>query len=155
MSNSGNPPTVTLKQNAFANLVAGGESYTQAYIKAYGEDDLTSSVAKNLGSRLMRKPHVKARVEELRLERIVADQKDERVTKEWTITKLKAMVDNENTSDAVRVRALEVIAKSQKLFSDNTMVTVEHRSSAEIEKELREKLKLYLGEDLDDITLVS
>jgi hypothetical protein len=39
------------------------------------------------------------------------------------------------------VRALEILAKTEKLFDDSTNVTVVHRSAEDVEKELREKLE--------------
>ena len=45
-----------------------------------------------------------------------------------------------------RVRALEILAKTEKLFDDSTSVNIVHRSSDEIYKELQEALS---GFDLD------
>jgi hypothetical protein len=40
----------------------------------------------------------------------------------------------------VRVRALEILAKTEKLFDDSTSVNIVHRNSEEIYKELQEAL---------------
>jgi len=39
------------------------------------------------------------------------------------------------------VRALEILAKTEKLFDDSTNVTVVHRSAEDVEKELAERLQ--------------
>jgi len=40
---------------------------------------------------------------------------------------------------------LEILAKIRGLFDDSTQVTVEHRSSVEVRKELEEKLSVILS----------
>ena len=147
-----NGRTLTPKQAVFANLVAKGETYTDAYVIAYDHNGSTRQVAQNEGSKMMKKPHIKTRVQELKEQKITAIKDQDALSKEWIISKLKAEASAE---DSVRVRALEILAKTEKLFSDSTTVTVEHRTSDEIEKELKEKLESILGTKDSDITLVS
>ena len=150
-----NGTTITPKQGVFASRVAGGESYTQAYIKAYDYSGSSKQVPMNEGSKLAKKPHVKKRIEDIKSKKTAVKKNQDKLSKEWIIAKLKAEASDEENASSVRVRALEILAKTEKLFSDSTTVTVEHRSSDEIEKELREKLESILGEDKNDITLVS
>lgn len=150
-----NGRTLTPKQAVFASLVAKGETYTEAYIKAYDHNGSTRQVAQNEGSKMMKKPHIKSRVQELKEQKITARKDQEALSKEWIISKLKAEASDDDNASSVRVRALEILAKTEKLFSDNTTVTVEHRTSAEIESELKEKLESILGTGDSDITLVS
>ena len=124
-----NGRTLTPKQAVFANLVAKGETYTDAYVIAYDHNGSTRQVAQN--------------------------EDQDALSKEWIISKLKAEASAEDNASSVRVRALEILAKTEKLFSDSTTVTVEHRTSDEIEKELKEKLESILGTKDSDITLVS
>jgi phage terminase small subunit len=147
--------TLTPKQAVFASLVAKGETYTEAYVKAYDHNGSTRQVAQNEGSKMMKKPHIKTRVQELKEQKITARKDQDALSKEWIISKLKAEASDEDNASSVRVRALEILAKTEKLFSDSTTVTVEHRSSDEIEKELKEKLESILGTKDSDITLVS
>lgn len=150
-----NGRTLTPKQAVFASLVAKGETYTEAYVKAYDHNGSTRQVAQNEGSKMMKKPHIKTRVQELKEQKITARKDQDALSKEWIISKLKAEASDEDNASSVRVRALEILAKTEKLFSDSTTVTVEHRSSDEIEKELKEKLESILGTKDSDITLVS
>ena len=150
-----NGRTLTPKQAVFANLVAKGETYTDAYVIAYDHNGSTRQVAQNEGSKMMKKPHIKTRVQELKEQKITAIKDQDALSKEWIISKLKAEASAEDNASSVRVRALEILAKTEKLFSDSTAVTVEHRTSDEIEKELKEKLESILGTKDSDITLVS
>ena len=67
---------------------------------------------------------------------------------------MKEEADSSTNAASVRVRALEILAKTENLFSDSTTVTVQHRSSEEVEKELKKKLEDLFGKGHGDITLM-
>ena len=107
-----NGRTLTPKQAVFASLVAKGETYTDAYVKAYDHNGSTRQVAQNEGSKMMKKPHIKSRVQELKEQKITARKDQDALSKEWIISKLKAEASDDDTASSVRVRALEILAKT-------------------------------------------
>lgn len=151
---NGKGRSLTPKQAAFVGFVVEGDSYTQAYIKAYNWNGNSKDAARVEASQLMKKPHVKARYDELKSNKSKAKTSQAKLSKEWIISKLKDEADDSSNAASVRVRALEILAKTEKLFSDSTTVTVEHRSSEEVEKELKERLEALLGSGAGDITLI-
>jgi len=148
-----NSETLTPKMAAFAGFVASGKSLVDAYISAYDWKGKSRAAARNESARLAAVPKIKERIEALKADSIIARKAQEEISKTWILDRLKdEAVDDENAS-SVRVRALEILAKSQGLFSDSTSVTIENRSSAEVESELKQKLSALLGET-EAITLV-
>ena len=105
--------TLTTKQSAFCAFVARGETQTDAYIKAY------ETSGNNRKS---------------------ASKEQDKLSKAWIIDSLRAEASDESNAPSVRVRALEILAKTEKLFDDSTSVNIVHRSSDEIYKELQEAL---------------
>ena len=150
-TNSGD--TLTPKMAAYASLVAAGRSQVDAYIEAYDVAPGGSrAAARNEASKVALKPKVQARIKHLREGRATVQADQEALSHQWILSKLKAEAISEDCPPSVRVRALEILAKSQGLFSDAANVTVEARSSSEIERDLKERLNALLGDT--DIALV-
>ena len=145
---------LTPKQAAFVDLVVSGDNQTQAYKKAYNWQGSSKKALGIEASRLMKQPHVKARYNQLKTNTATIKKSQQKLTKEWIISKLKEEADDSSNNASTRVRALEILAKTENLFSDSTTVTVQHRSSEEIEKELKQKLEDLFGVGGGDITLV-
>ena len=146
--------TLTPKMVAFVDFVIRGESMTEAYIKAYNWKGKSRDAVRQEASHLMKKPHVKAHYEQLKSDKSSIKKSHKKLSKEWIITKLRQEADDSSNAPSVRVRALEILAKTENLFSDSTTVTVQHRTSEEIEKELKEKLADLFGEGQSDIPLM-
>jgi len=83
---------------------------------------------------------IKDRIQELKDDSAVAKREQKKLSKAWIIQSLQAEASNEDNAPSVRVRALEILAKTEKLFDDSTSVNIVHRSSDEIYKELQEAL---------------
>ena len=129
------------KQAAFAAFVVEGNSQTDSYIKAYDVDKLSRKACSTEGSKLMKLDKVKARVNQLKADKETAREQHKKISKEWILDKLRAEADDEENNPSVRVRALEILAKTEKLFDDSTNVTVVHRSAEDVEKELAKRLE--------------
>ena len=136
--------TLSQKQSAFCAFVAEGDTQTDAYIKSHDVKKQSRKASANEGSKLMRMDKVKNRVSELKEQRQKARETHKEISKDWILDKLRTEASDEENNASVRVRALEILAKTEKLFDDSTNVTVVHRSAEDVEKELRKKL-----EDLD------
>ena len=153
MTTTSHGSTLTPKQAAYASLVAAGRSQVDAYVAAYDVAPGGSrAAARNEASKVALKPKVQARIKHLREGRATIRADQEALSHQWILDNLRAEAVNTDNAPSVRVRALEIIAKSQGLFSDASSVTVEARSSSEIERDLKERLNSLLGDT--DIALV-
>jgi len=133
--------TLSPKQSAFCAYVAEGETQTDAYIKANDVKKLSRRSASTEGSKLMKLEKVRGRVSEIKKQKEKAKETHKRISKDWILDKLRAEASCDENNPSVRVRALEILAKTEKLFDDSTNVTVVHRSAEEIEKELQARLQ--------------
>ena len=84
---------------------------------------------------------VKNRVRELKEQKLKAKESHREISKDWILDKLRTEASDDENNASVRVRALEILAKTEKLFDDSTNVTVVHRSAEEVEKELQARLQ--------------
>ena len=133
--------TLTAKQSAFCAFIAEGDNQTEAYIKSHDVKKQSRKASANEGSKLMRMEKVRSRVSELKEQRQKAKETHRKISKDWILDKLRTEASDEENNASVRVRALEILAKTEKLFDDSTNVTVVHRSAEEVEKELQARLQ--------------
>ncbi len=146
MTTASNGDTLTPKMAAFASLIASGKSQVDAYCEAYNVGlNGSRAVARNEASVVARKPKVQARIRALKENRKTVQADQEALSKAWILDKLRAEAIDLDNAPSVRVRALEIIAKSAGLFSDAASVTVDARSSSDIERDLKERLNSLLG----------
>lgn len=131
---------VSPKQSAFAGFVADGDSYTEAYRKAYDADKMTDQTVWNASSRLAKNEKVAAYITALKKNDEVATQAHEQLSKEWILQRLQGEAENNKNPAATRVRALELLGKTSGLFDESTHITFENRTPEDVEKELVEKL---------------
>jgi len=133
--------TLTAKQSAFCAFIAEGDNQTEAYIKSHDVKKQSRRASANEGSKLMRMEKVRSRVSELKEQKQKAKETHRKISKDWILDKLRTEASDEDNNASVRVRALEILAKTEKLFDDSTNVTVVHRSAEEVEKELQARLQ--------------
>ena len=133
--------TLTAKQSAFCAFIAEGDNQTEAYIKSHDVKKQSRKASANEGSKLMRMEKVRSRVSELKEQRQKAKETHRKISKDWILDKLRTEASDDENNASVRVRALEILAKTEKLFDDSTNVTVVHRSAEVVEKELQARLQ--------------
>tara|TARA_R100000656_G_scaffold69870_1_gene52485 strand:+ start:270 stop:707 length:438 start_codon:yes stop_codon:yes gene_type:complete len=133
--------TLTAKQSAFCAFIVEGDNQTDAYIKSHDVKKQSRRASANEGSKLMRMEKVRSRVSELKEQKQKAKETHRKIYKDWILDKLRTEASDEENNASVRVRALEILAKTEKLFDDSTNVTVVHRSAEEVEKELQARLQ--------------
>ena len=133
--------TLTPKQAAFCAFIARGESQTDAYIKAYDVKGGSRRSASNEATKLCRMDKIKNRIQDLKDDKAVAKREQKKLSKAWIIQSLQAEASNTDNAPSVRVRALEILAKTEKLFDDSTSVNIVYRNSEEIYRELQEALR--------------
>ena len=133
--------TLTAKQSAFCAFVAEGDNQTDAYIKSHDVKIQSRRASSTEGSKLMKMEKVRGRVRELKEQKLKARETHKEISKDWILDKLRTEASDEDNNASVRVRALEILAKTEKLFDDSTNVTVVHRSAEEVERELQARLQ--------------
>ena len=133
--------TLTAKQSAFCAFVAEGDNQTDAYIKSHDVKTQSRRASSTEGSKLMKMEKVRGRVRELKEQKQKARETHKEISKDWILDKLRTEASDEENNASVRVRALEILDKTEKLFDDSTNVTVVHRSAEEVEKELQARLQ--------------
>ena len=96
-------------------------------------------VALREAHRLQRLPHLAEAIARLREQDSAVQHSTDRLRNEWILQRLQGEATNLRNPAAARVRALEVLARTQGMFKDVRHVEVS-RSPAEIEQELLHKL---------------
>ena len=135
-----NPNGVSPKQSAFAGFVAEGDSYTEAYRKAYDASKMKEQVVWNAASRLAKNAKVMTYITALKKKDATAIEAHDKLSKAWILERLQDEAQNEKNPAATRVRALELLGKTSGLFDESTHITFENRTPEDVEKELLEKL---------------
>jgi hypothetical protein len=135
-----NPNGVSPKQSAFAAFVAEGDSYTDAYRKAYDASNMKDQVVWNASSRLAKNKKVQLHIDALKKRDATAVKAQEKLSKDWVVQRLQDEAQNSKNPAATRVRALELLGKTSGLFEESTHITFENRTPEDVEKELLEKL---------------
>ena len=135
-----NPNGVSPKQSAFAAFVAEGDSYTEAYRKAYDASKMKDQVVWNAASRLAKNKKVVTYITALKKKDATAIEAHDKLSKAWILERLQDEAQSEKNPAATRVRALELLGKTSGLFDESTHITFENRTPEDVEKELLEKL---------------
>ena len=139
------PKGLTPKQSAFAGFVASGLSYSDAYKKAY-ETKGKDATVNVLASRLAKKDHVRQAIDDLKADKKEAKRTHEKLNAKWILERLKSEAMDDSNPPSTRVRALELLGKSEGVFEESSTVVVEHRNPEDIQKELQDKLSGFFSE---------
>ena len=137
--------TLSPKQLTFCAFVANGEKQTDAYLKAYNAKKISRKGASTEASKLMKMDKVKDRVEQLKADKAVSKSALVGRDRDWIVHEVTEIIKNDEARNSDKLRALEILAKIKGLFDESAEVTIEHRSSAEVRKELEEKLTALFG----------
>ena len=131
--------TLTPKQARFCELVAGGMSKSESYRNAYHANGMGDRSVRTEAHRLGLKPHIAEAIERLEEEDSAIRHSTDRLRNDWILQRLQDEAIRPKNPASARVRALEILARTQGMFTDVKHVQI-HRSPAEIEEELLQKL---------------
>ena len=161
---------LTAKQTVFCSLVASGKTQAAAYREAYDVDpNGKKSSAQQAGSRLMRRTHIRARVEALiqsRESKIQAKNLGDReyltdLLRTWTVgvKEHTCPVTGEVTTTGesattAQLRAAEMLGRSIGMFKD-VVIDEPRRSPQEIEAALIQRLDELMAAQGDPASDVS
>lgn len=127
---------LTLRQMRYVREYVRSGNQQQSYINAGFESTNPKAISAS-ASRLMKLPKIQKAIE-LEAEKIGLSGGDI-LTPEEVLINLTDIVLNENSSEPAKLKALELLGKRYKLFTDNTK-----------EKATNTEIVLELGEGLDD-----
>jgi len=131
---------LTAKQEAFAQEVASGKTLSEAYRSAYSTENMKDSSVWTEASKLMDVPKVAQRVSHVQRAREEKSLLDHARLKRLVLERLHDEAMNA-PSDSARIRALELLGKSIAMFTDRVEQDEVSRTSADIEKELADRLR--------------
>ena len=94
----------------------------------------------------MKNERIKAAVEELKADKKETRRSQEKLNSAWILQRLRDEAIDDSNPPSTRVRALELLGKSEGVFEENTKLTVEHRTPEDVERELGQRLSEILGE---------
>lgn len=139
---------LTEKQEAYAQLLAQDMDLVDAYKRAYNVTTSNESSIKAMAYRTAKNKKVAQRVGELRekahLQRVEATLGDDGITRDWIMGRLKSEAEDKKNSGAVRVRAVELIAKAEGVFDDDASVQASASTAREMEQKILKRLERLL-----------
>ncbi len=139
---------LTSKQEHFCQLVAKGETLTDAYRQAYDVSAKTkpSTVWTNASKLATENTKVSLRIKAITEEITARKATDDDRLKIWITDRLKTEA-MEAESDSARVASLTQLGRSIGMFSDRVETdNVADRSAGEIEADIQRRLASILGE---------
>lgn len=140
------PNGLTVKREAFAQAIAGGENFSDAYRKAFDTGNMADSTVWARASELAAEGKVKARIEAILAEKARDSLHDRGRALAWALKNLQKLVEADATSDAARVQAMALVMRHHALLTDKQEVdTYDHRGADELASELRERIERLLA----------
>ena len=136
---------LTPKQEAFAQAVAGGKSYADAYRSAYASKGKHQTVHSE-GSKLMKDPKVAHRIDQLIGLKERAIQRKAVSDRELVVGKLRRWVEDgvdPKTGDEptqAQLQAAQLLGRTVAMFSDKQVVETNDRSPDEVAAEIERRL---------------
>ena len=145
---------LTPKQERFAQLVAGGKTYADAYREAYsatGKD----STAHSEGSRLMKNPQISTRLEQITEQKHRAISRKAVTDRELVVSKLRRWTEDgidPTTGDEptqAQLTAAQLLGRTVALFSDKVEQITTERTADEVAAEIKRRLAVAAESEQD------
>jgi len=131
---------LTAKQEQFALSIAEGTTQASAYRQAYDASGMKDGTVWSEAARLMRRPQVTARVEELRAEAEMVRRNLVVSREEFILHRLEHEATTAK-NDGARVRALEVLGRAAGLFTEKIQIEKVERSASDLEAAIKARLE--------------
>jgi len=114
-------------------------SKSESYRSAYDANGMGDRSVRTEAHQRALKPHIAEAIERLEEEDSAIRHSTDRLRNDWILQRLQDEAIRPKNPASARVRALEILARTQGMFTDVNHVQI-HRSPAEIEEELLQKL---------------
>lgn len=139
---------LTYKQETFAQLVAEGKTLAEAYRTAYDASAMKPSHIYSEASRMRSKDKIAARIDALVDKRMRKKSHDAARTRAFILDQLMEIAENEKTTPANRIKALELLGKVDTvgLFKERVENETIKRSPEQVEREIKQRLAKFVGE---------
>jgi DNA-binding ferritin-like protein (Dps family) len=128
---------LTEKQRSFADYVAAGKNLSDSYRAAYSASRMQPSQIHSEACILAAHPKVTARIHDKRVLNERADIACQLSDKERVLAKLRDKLES-GDSDAVQLRAAELLGKTVAMFTDKVIEQDDQRTPEQIRTELKE-----------------
>jgi hypothetical protein len=133
---------MTARMIQFVNALVSGCTQVEAYSQAYDTSGSTRATIISNANRLMKDPrismHLEAVLEATKQNVIDSDAQ----ARQYVMQKLFDKVNEAQTSESGKLRALELIGKAVGMFTDRVETTVEQVDTETLKKELQSHLHL-------------
>ena len=127
---------LTMKQEAFCQAMASGDSPSLAYRKAFDSSGMATATIYARSSELAARSNIRARIDEAIAERDRESLHDKRRATSWIFENLKSIAEQSDT-DGARVAAIQTVARMHALLTDKQEVETSDSSTTE---DLRQQL---------------
>jgi len=134
---------LTVQQQRFVQSIIAGKGKSESYREAYNSTGTDMTVAVS-ASKLLKNPKVRSAIasaSETMQENVIADSVR---TREYVMQQLLAKAQAGKT-EAVQLKALELMGRAVSMFSDRVESTIEHVDADKLKEELRSHLILIDG----------
>ena len=145
------PRNPTKKQKKFAQAVADGANYTQAYRDAYDAEGSSPQTARVNAHRVANNANVRPMIDELKAQNERGLQRNLGFRRRWILERLLAEAESLESTAASRVKSLELLAKMAGMFDSerDRAEKREHATEGELIAELNQRLASVINNPID------
>jgi len=153
----GKPPrysehALTHKQELFCELVADGNTLSDAYRGAYNTANMKTTTINRSASDLMDNQHVAARINSLLQVKESNYLHDAARLRRFVLEGLQDVASSTDSTPSARVSALVALGKVDvvSMFREIKEVSTDNKSAEQLKREIEEKLTRFLAQDTDN-----
>lgn len=145
------PRNPTEKQRKFAQSVAEGDSYSEAYRKAYDAGGSSPQTVRVNAHRVAHNANVSPMIDELKARNERGLQRNLGSRRRWILERLLEEAESLESTPASRVKSLELLAKMAGMFDSEKERAEkrEHATESELIAELNQRLTQIIEEPLE------
>jgi hypothetical protein len=145
------PRNPTEKQKKFAQAVADGENYSQAYRKAYSAEGSSPETVRVNAHRVANNANVSPMIDDLRARNDRGLQRNLGSRRRWILDRLLEEAESLESTPASRVKSLELLAKLAGMFDSEKERAEkrEHATESELIAELNQRLTQIVEKPLE------
>ena len=150
------PRNPTEKQKKFAQAVADGENYSQAYRKAYSAEGSSPETVRVNAHRVAHNANVSPMIDDLKARNDRGIQRNLGSRRRWILDKLLEEAESLESTPASRVKSLELLAKLAGMFDSEKERSEkrEHATESELIAELNQRLSSIIEKPLEVCAVV-
>jgi hypothetical protein len=145
-----NRSKLTPKMLHFARCVASGMTQAASYKEAYNAENMQASTIYEKASLLMKRGDIRARVDTLVSLREQAMIRSTVSDRETVLQALRDWMKTAEPADSAKIRAAELLGRTQGMFKDVTEDVTEHKTTDQLQAELEALVDAAMDSSPDD-----